>query len=1327
MRHMKNSDKSKRHPKRWLSGERAKNFRRRLGATASNGTGGHTFTFKFPLAAAVPDEAARDTLRFQYRQLASIKKHSLFHFFAAVHLAGFRLFTNESSARAHINKDARRDSAINEQFREAFGLEGSAGTGLLEELGKDFRGNKKNYDGVRHRIMAALNIPESKDDDADRPLSEFIDALSRRITDGQLWAKSKEKDRWNAVVEAGKDAGFSFALPEEGEYAFRVLWDGATQAFLGRAKYAAEDDLEYAMHQMVSLAAFMARAENRPEKEATIKEILLSDTQNYNALAWLLNPKGGIWLFSRPAANVRESGFLPGDCPKRALDEIRRAACALLKDPQTGYDGFRSLFGGSIASFISNYWQRLNELKLSLNEIGGHSDDIESNMAQLKREKGCADIEEEFAQNFPGGFSELKRVLENMTRKKAQAQKALDALMGKGKHVAGKAHVEKVEAFSDSFEECRGLLLQLAEIIRKMTKGKKGDHAIAKKYLPGYFFPKTKETEEGAEDATKFLRRKLNHYRGAPVYSAADIEQVLREDSERLQLLRRQRAAHWEKIAAQAAVDIVAGHEKTERQRAGKRVRDAKKHIDFSELACRRILQRIADAVRKCGAEEIRNGGMTLFNDSGVFANPKESAGFFAENKGRLYKSPFSEYRHDALLLGCRFAGKQMRVETEKFVRRFCQWVEELDVDGAKIARDAALLEQCVFGLRVSGLSDKVPSALVEGAQNGEISLPVSVRLALENDEIQPGVVARIFNGYGSEISGLCAKLSREKITAKIRLQHIGDKALYWLPKADRNWRLPDTIARGGSALAGGWRHLQAKGQTLFVDGDTSKGIAAEYLADAVRLLEKNRKTAEGESMLRACLREIPHDWHYKSDRNYAMLKPAAEEKHKPFVKDGQSLDGLLEIKSGKIILKNRRGDRDPKSYIRLAGPSRYKGWLDKALLDDGQQKVTFGDTSLVAEEEYAQTFDNGVMRAEYVKTRLQAAVVFNVNYSGGRSDNFPWNKFIAIDLGERGIGWAVFTAPNAKTKDKIDPDESGHVAVPALRHLIYRVEHYRRKKQPAQRFQSNSNLSLQHMREAAVGELAGVIDALMDKHNAFPVFESSVGGFESGGRMLKTIYGSILRLYTYSDVDAHKTKRAQHWLAGKAPRWGHPLWKKKTDGKPLYLYPGADVPPAGTSQTSSECGENPLQIIDQLKEGGVDIPLVSDGNGMLVLGADAGAPRIYIYGGKEARRDSDNPLPSLGKVKKNFRFGGYDELKKHVKNELRHRPPSMRSKDTAQSSYLSPFVDVQERLGKLTDEEMKGRQMFRRNGLVFMHADVNAAVNIGRKWWREKIADKDA
>ena len=84
--------------------------------------------------------------------------------------------------------------------------------------------------------------------------------------------------------------------------------------------------------------------------------------------------------------------------------------------------------------------------------------------------------------------------------------------------------------------------------------------------------------------------------------------------------------------------------------------------------------------------------------------------------------------------------------------------------------------------------------------------------------------------------------------------------------------------------------------------------------------------------------------------------------------------------------------------------------------------------------------------------------------------------------------------------------------------------------------------------------------------------------------------------------------------------------------------------------------------------------------------------------------------------------FKNLDDLRKHVKDMLRHKALSIRSKDTSQSSYLSPFVDVQKTLIKLGNEELKKRRMFKRGGLVFMHADVNAAINIGRKWWKEKI-----
>ena len=60
------------------------------------------------------------------------------------------------------------------------------------------------------------------------------------------------------------------------------------------------------------------------------------------------------------------------------------------------------------------------------------------------------------------------------------------------------------------------------------------------------------------------------------------------------------------------------------------------------------------------------------------------------------------------------------------------------------------------------------------------------------------------------------------------------------------------------------------------------------------------------------------------------------------------------------------------------------------------------------------------------------------------------------------------------------------------------RVDNYRSRKQPRQRFQSNLNTSLQQMREATIGELAGIIDAWIEKHQAFPVFESTVGGLKA-------------------------------------------------------------------------------------------------------------------------------------------------------------------------------------------------------------------------------------
>ena len=152
---------------------------------------------------------------------------------------------------------------------------------------------------------------------------------------------------------------------------------------------------------------------------------------------------------------------------------------------------------------------------------------------------------------------------------------------------------------------------------------------------------------------------------------------------------------------------------------------------------------------------------------------------------------------------------------------------------------------------------------------------------------------------------------------------------------------------------------------------------------------------------------------------------------------------------------------------------------------------------------------------------------------------------------------------------------------------------------------------------------------------------------------------------------------------------------------------------PSGHFSNVFLVSKNPLTIIDTLKENKTKISLSANNDGILKLGNDDNAPKIYIYDypNKEQKNKSrqhwKNPLPATWDIMKNKKFKNLDDLRKHVKDMLRHKALSIRSKDTSQSSYLSPFVDVQKTLIKLGNEELKKRRMFKRGGLVFMHADV--------------------
>ena len=199
--------KEKHHPKRWLSGERAKDFRRRLGASdGGKDSGKHTFTFKFPLAAEQPDEKTRDFLRLQYEKLASIEENSLFHFFAAVHLSGIRLFTNRTDAAAFAEKSVILNSPFNQELCKAYGLDKTAGKALIEFLAKEIRGNNKNEERLLTKLQGIEEFTGAKNDN--KQLPSFLKETARLINKDSLWAANQKTKRFEAMCLGGKKLRF---------------------------------------------------------------------------------------------------------------------------------------------------------------------------------------------------------------------------------------------------------------------------------------------------------------------------------------------------------------------------------------------------------------------------------------------------------------------------------------------------------------------------------------------------------------------------------------------------------------------------------------------------------------------------------------------------------------------------------------------------------------------------------------------------------------------------------------------------------------------------------------------------------------------------------------------------------------------------------------------------------------------------------------------------------------------------------------------------------------------------------------------------------------
>ena len=187
--------------------------------------------------------------------------------------------------------------------------------------------------------------------------------------------------------------------------------------------------------------------------------------------------------------------------------------------------------------------------------------------------------------------------------------------------------------------------------------------------------------------------------------------------------------------------------------------------------------------------------------------------------------------------------------------------------------------------------------------------------------------------------------------------------------------------------------------------------------------------------------------------------------------------------------------------------------------------------------------------------------------------------------------------------------------------------------------------------------------------------------------------------------------------MNSKSCKWEHPYLIKqahsnldedrkggasqKTEG--LNIFPGTSVYAAGTSQICSQCGRNPIKGVPESKSAKVDV----DEDGHVILQNDtdnSGEIQLFSatlgYSEKEKRkaRHHKKHLP-LDKPHKAGRIP-VSKIISSIKFNMRRPQEDTRSKDTKQSIYHCVYTDCDNH----------------------MHADENAAINIGRRFLGEKI-----
>jgi hypothetical protein len=840
------------------------------------------------------------------------------------------------------------------------------------------------------------------------------------------------------------------------------------------------------------------------------------------------------------------------------------------------------------------------------------------------------------------------------------ARASLDRLMGIAPG-ATKEDIEAVEACNVLLDTLAGQLSSLKERVKKSLEtatALQDEQVVA--HLKTYEFT-----------VPDWISRmdKLNRLNIAPISPEAILESAIDD----FNILQDAMHVHYGRIHAWAKTKHVT-LSPLDRLAAREEKYAASKKRNPKEHALRACLDTIGRGSRKCSEDTLKRV-VEFFKAQDIFTERSHLNQYFFNRRGSLYKSAFDknrrspfEIKRDAINRGANILN-----EYADFLADFRKEVMSEEKLTFRKTSDLYRLEQSYFAVLLMGFPDEIPSHLALPEIAADIfNLPLPIALRLSGDHVSSSVMRRIFNNYYIQLERLVALLLRDKFFMRAKFQRAGDNALLYVPASDAHWNPPARLYHSKKPIGEVMRWME----------NVNAGTDPIDVPKAIATYSQHTSEGLNSPPMRDWLRQAPHDWHFPWTGSTEV--------------NGVSYNKTVGFNKRMVTVEASR----------LIGVSHYKGVLDSMITSP--DRVSTGDVAILVNQYFKQDVrreESGrlIIKVTPINAVVELALPIAFVKPQLESPAFTFSRYVGIDLGERGFGYAVFDTATHELIDK------GFIKVKSMHRLVMEDRIGKRRRMSANKFRAPYDPAEELRRKNVIGDYCNAINSVMRYYDAFPVMEYVAGG---ASKAIDKIYDGVLARYLYSTTASVNRVRTNFWEG--ASYWKHATLKQfKFDAAvgakskavvPLTLFPGTAESAAGTSQTCSCCGRNPIEMVRAMqaehkasgKKG--DVILQIEEGGIIKLPTGTIRLRTSASGDeREAFRSRNQRTPLSQSLGAGMIVA--DELFKFLYSNLRQAPASRQKHDTTISRYQCIFTDC-------------GHTE---------HADINAAINLGKKFAQKR------